>query len=87
MREAAARRVTGLRREEVADRVAISHDYYTRIEQGRLAPSKPVLDVIARALHLTPDQRDYVEGLAQQVDRRAPPHRKTKPVAPQIPGG
>ncbi|WP_311380293.1 helix-turn-helix transcriptional regulator [Arthrobacter sp. ISL-72] len=38
---AAIRRVSGLRREEVAQSVAISHDYYTRIEQGRLAPSAP----------------------------------------------
>jgi hypothetical protein len=33
-REAAARRVSGLRQEEVAESVAISHDYYTRMEQG-----------------------------------------------------
>jgi transcriptional regulator with XRE-family HTH domain len=33
------RRVSGLRREEVAAHAAISHDYYSRIEQGRLAPS------------------------------------------------
>ncbi|MGW0791330.1 helix-turn-helix domain-containing protein [Streptomyces sp. NPDC002911] len=35
------RRVSGLRREEVAAHTAISHDYYSRIEQGRLAPSPP----------------------------------------------
>jgi transcriptional regulator with XRE-family HTH domain len=77
------RRVTGLRREEVAASVAISHDYYTRIEQGRLAPSEPVLEAIANTLRLTPDQRAYAEGLAQQADRRTPP-RRSNPVRPQI---
>ena len=40
------RRVSGLRREEVAQLAAISTDYYTRIEQGRLAPSPPVLTAL-----------------------------------------
>jgi transcriptional regulator with XRE-family HTH domain len=83
-REAALRRVTGLRREEVAESVAISHDYYTRIEQGRLAPSGPVLDAIAQTLRLTPDQRDYVEGLAQGAERRTAPRRRPAPVRPQL---
>ncbi|MFI5898228.1 helix-turn-helix domain-containing protein [Actinoplanes sp. NPDC051513] len=78
------RRVSGLRREEVAASVAISHDYYTRIEQGRLAPSEPVLEAIAHALRLTPDQQTYVEGLAQQADRRTSPPRRSSPVRPQI---
>ncbi|MEV8438262.1 helix-turn-helix domain-containing protein [Actinosynnema sp. NPDC051121] len=37
------RRVTGLRREEVAVLAAISTDYYTRLEQGRITPSTSVL--------------------------------------------
>src|SRR5437870_12574267 len=32
-------RVAGLRREEVAQLAAISTDYYTRFEQGRIKPS------------------------------------------------
>src|SRR5213594_1959782 len=36
------RRVAGLRREEVAQLAAISTDYYTRLEQGRIGPSGPV---------------------------------------------
>jgi transcriptional regulator with XRE-family HTH domain len=83
-REAAPRRVAGLRREEVADNVAISHDYYTRIEQGRLAPSEPVLQAIADALRLTPDEREYVEALAQKAGRRTPPRRRSRPVRPQL---
>lgn len=61
-RDGGVRRVPGLRREEVAARVAISTDYLIRIEQGRLAPSEPVLDALAHCLRLTPDHRDYVEG-------------------------
>jgi len=83
-REAALRRVSGLRREEVAEAVTISHDYYTRIEQGRLAPSEPVLEAIAHFLRLTPEQRQYVEGLAQRADRRTSPQRRPKLVRPQL---
>ncbi|MCP2288835.1 helix-turn-helix domain-containing protein [Nocardia amikacinitolerans] len=81
---ATPRRVSGLRREEVADLVAISHDYYTRIEQGRLAPSEPVLDALVRVLRLNADQREYVESLARRSERRAPARRPTKPVRPQL---
>ncbi|MFD5179864.1 helix-turn-helix transcriptional regulator [Nocardia sp. NPDC058379] len=77
------RRVSGLRREEVADLVAISHDYYTRIEQGRLAPSEPVLDALARVLRFDDTQRDYVENLAKRSGRRAV-RRGQKPVRPQL---
>src|SRR6266480_7217834 len=42
------RRVAGLRREEVAQLAAISTDYYTRLEQGRIGPSGPVLASLAR---------------------------------------
>ncbi len=38
---AGQRRVAGLRREEVAQLAAISTDYYTRLEQGRLPASAP----------------------------------------------
>ncbi|NEW26648.1 helix-turn-helix transcriptional regulator [Nocardia cyriacigeorgica] len=80
---AAPRRVSGLRREEVADLVAISHDYYTRIEQGRLAPSEPVLDALVRVLRLDDDQRDYVRSLAQRGERRQA-KRASKAVRPQL---
>ncbi|MFT4258977.1 helix-turn-helix domain-containing protein, partial [Microbacterium sp.] len=57
------RRVAGLRREEVAQLINISGDYYTRIEQGRLAPSAPVLDALVDALQLDADQSDYARSL------------------------
>ncbi|HST84864.1 MAG TPA: helix-turn-helix transcriptional regulator [Kineosporiaceae bacterium] len=58
------RRVEGLRREEVAQLASISTDYYTRLEQGRMQASAPVLDTLARVLHLDDDQRAYLFQLA-----------------------
>ncbi|MCK1796249.1 helix-turn-helix domain-containing protein [Streptomyces sp. XM4193] len=58
------RRVQGLRREEVAQLASISTDYYTRIEQGRIDASMPVLESVSRALRLSPDQRTYLFHLA-----------------------
>src|SRR3954470_20111662 len=69
------RRVAGLRREEVAQLAAISTDYYTRLEQGRLQPSAPVLASLARVLRLDDDQRVYMNELAgtpARSRRRAP---------------
>jgi transcriptional regulator with XRE-family HTH domain len=58
------RRVTGLRREEVAAASGISVDYYIRLEQGREThPSDAVLDALARALRLTPDAREHLSRL------------------------
>lgn len=65
-------RVTGLRREEVAELARISGDYYARIEQGRLAPSPPVLAALVTALKLDKDQADYLGSLADHVT--APSH-------------
>ncbi|MEO3813828.1 helix-turn-helix transcriptional regulator [Sphaerisporangium sp. B11E5] len=60
----ARRRVRGLRREEVAQLAGISVDYYTRIEQGR-APSisDSVVDAVARALRMTPDEHAYLRNI------------------------
>lgn len=48
------RRVTGLRREELASLAGISEDWLTRIEQGRqgVTPSISVLDSLSRILQL-----------------------------------
>lgn len=73
------RRVPGLRREEVARLAAISTDYYTRIEQGRMQASVPVLDALARVLRLTDDQRGYLFDLAGRpsAEPTAPPGERT----------
>ncbi|MFF3906787.1 helix-turn-helix transcriptional regulator [Streptomyces sp. NPDC001848] len=64
------RRVAGLRREEVAQLAAISTDYHTRLEQGRMQASAPVLDVLTRVLHLDDDQRAYLFQLAGKTTTR-----------------
>lgn len=64
------RRVAGLRREEVAQLASISTDYYTRLEQGRMQASAPVLDVLAQVLHLDDDERGYLFQLAGKTTGR-----------------
>ncbi|MFI7664733.1 helix-turn-helix domain-containing protein [Nocardia sp. NPDC049526] len=77
------RRVVGLRREEVAQLVAISTDYYTRLEQGRMPASGPVLSALAQVLHLNDDQRDYLFELAGKNNTR-PRRRLAQKVQPTL---
>ncbi|MER6124141.1 helix-turn-helix transcriptional regulator [Streptomyces sp. NPDC001795] len=79
----ATRRVPGLRREEVARLAAISTDYYTRLEQGRMQASEPVLDALARVLKLNEDQREYVFQLAGKEAGRSRGNEVQK-VNPQL---
>jgi transcriptional regulator with XRE-family HTH domain len=59
------RRVTGLRREEVAVLAGVSADYYTRLEQGRERhPSPQILNALSRALRLDGDARAHLYRLA-----------------------
>ena len=61
------RRVPGLRREELAMLAGISADYYLRLERGRdRHPSRQVLDALARALRLDPDQTAHLGILATE---------------------
>ncbi|MEU8657338.1 helix-turn-helix transcriptional regulator [Actinoplanes philippinensis] len=61
------RRTPGLRREEVAGLAALSPDYYSRLEQGRVrTPSAAALASLARAIRLTRDEQDYLFRLAGQ---------------------
>ena len=61
------RRTPGLRREEVASLAALSPDYYSRLEQGRVrTPSSAALASLARAIRLTGDEQDYLFRLAGQ---------------------
>ncbi|GAA2120342.1 helix-turn-helix domain-containing protein [Actinomadura napierensis] len=70
------RKVAGLRREEVAQLAAISVDYYTRLEQGRVQASATVLATLARALRLDEDQQTYLYEIAGKTDAR-PRRRRT----------
>jgi transcriptional regulator with XRE-family HTH domain len=81
---AANRRVRGLRREEVAQLAVISTDYYTRLEQGRLATaSGGVLDRLATALRLSRDERRYLYKLANKGDLRDQRAKDAEGVRPQ----
>jgi transcriptional regulator with XRE-family HTH domain len=66
------RRVSGLRREDLAELAGISVDYVVRLEQGRyVTPSAQVAGALARALQLTDAERDHLYRLAGL----APPDR------------
>lgn len=63
----ARRRTPGLRREEVAQLANIGTAWYTALEQGRaIHPSMGVLESLADALRLTPDERRHLFALAGQ---------------------
>jgi transcriptional regulator with XRE-family HTH domain len=73
-----ARRVRGLRREEVAQLAGVSVDYYTRLEQGRhTSPSEAVIDALSRVFQLDPAARAHLIDLAR------PPRRRIDPVPAQ----
>lgn len=79
----APRRVTGLRREEVAQLAGISTDSYRRLEQGRVPVSRSVLATLVRVLHLDDDRRDHLFALAGN-DECAQRRRPTQKVQPQL---
>ncbi|WP_371596262.1 helix-turn-helix transcriptional regulator [Streptomyces sp. NBC_00564] len=77
-----ARRATGLRREELAERAGVSVDYVVRLEQGRAtAPSAQVVASLAYALQLTSTERDHLYRMAGL----APPNGD--PIPDRIPPG
>jgi len=79
------RRVEGLRREELAMLAGVSVSYYTRLEQGQSPHASPeVLDALARALQLDPDERSHLHSLGttatqRRVKRRPAPEQLTGP--------
>ena len=67
------RKVTGLRREELAMLAGLSTDYYQRMEQGReVRPSDDVLDALAGALGLDDAERRHLFTLARAARRPVP---------------
>ncbi|GAA0579131.1 helix-turn-helix transcriptional regulator [Paractinoplanes ferrugineus] len=63
------RRVSGLRREEVALLAGVSVDYYTRLERGNLnGVSDSVLAALARALQLDDAERAHLLDLARTAN-------------------
>ncbi|MGW1801630.1 helix-turn-helix transcriptional regulator [Streptomyces sp. NPDC001984] len=63
------RRVTGLRRNEVATLAGVSVEYYTRLERGNLSGvSDSVLDALAQALRLDDTERTHLYDLARAAN-------------------
>jgi transcriptional regulator with XRE-family HTH domain len=73
----ARRRVTGLRREEVAMLAGISVEYYTRLERGNTSGvSEDVLEGISRALQLDEAERAHLFDLVRSANRVRPTRRQ-----------
>ncbi|CAG7572503.1 helix-turn-helix protein [Barrientosiimonas humi] len=73
-----ARRVPGLRREELAQLAGVSATYYTRLEQSASHnASDGVIDALARALSLNPQEHEHLRRLAHPEPGRVP--RRPKP--------
>jgi transcriptional regulator with XRE-family HTH domain len=68
-----ARRVPGLRREEVAVLAGISVPYYARLERGDLSnASSGVIDSLARALRLDDAERTHLFDLSRAANPLTP---------------
>lgn len=79
-----ARRVAGLRREELAQLASVSIAHYTRLEQGRSEQvSDDVLDAIGSALRLDADELAYFHSIA----RRPRPCADSGEHAGELPAG
>jgi transcriptional regulator with XRE-family HTH domain len=78
LRSYGARRVPGLRREEVAVLAGVSVPYYTRLERGDMSgASQSVLEALARALELDEAERTHLFDLARAAQPTvAPPRRR-----------
>lgn len=80
-----ARRVKGLRREEVATLAGVSVEYYNRMERGGLSGvSESVLDAVASALQFDEAERTHLFDLAQtanasQRQGRTSPRPRVRP--------
>lgn len=88
----ANRRVTGMRREEVALLAGISVEYYTRLERGSVGSvSDGVLDGLVHALQLDEAERDHLYRLvraagtpAGRAPRRTPVKKRVRPTVQRI---
>src|SRR5947208_12403227 len=73
------RRVSGLRREEVALLAGISVEYYIQLERGKVrGVSEDVLAAVARALHLDDVERRHLFDLVRAA-KMAPRRRSEAP--------
>lgn len=75
-----ARRVPGLRREELAMLAGVSPTYYTRLEQAdHHNASDSVIDSLARALRLSAEEHDHLRRLARPVETVSANGRNEEP--------
>jgi transcriptional regulator with XRE-family HTH domain len=73
------RRVSGMRREEVAMLAGISVEYYTQLERGTVSGvSEDVLDAVSQALQLDEVERGHLIDLVRAAKQR-PAKRRTSP--------
>jgi transcriptional regulator with XRE-family HTH domain len=73
-----ARRVPGLRREEVASLAGVSVEYYKRLERGNLSGvSDLVLEGLVNALALDDAEREHLFDLARAAGPIAPQRRRS----------
>ncbi|MFI2242514.1 helix-turn-helix transcriptional regulator [Streptomyces chrestomyceticus] len=83
-----ARRVAGLRREEVAVLAGMNSDYYARLEQGReRSPSPQILEAIGRALLMDDAAREHMfrlAGTAPEGERRPRPREAVSTALRQL---
>jgi transcriptional regulator with XRE-family HTH domain len=83
-----ARRVPGLRREEVAVLAGVSVPYYTRLERGDMSGvSESVLNALAGALQLDDAERAHLLDLARAAHPTPPRPRRRQPkqrVRPEV---
>jgi transcriptional regulator with XRE-family HTH domain len=78
-----ARRVPGLRREEVASLAGVSVEYYRRLERGNVSGvSELVLEALAGALQLDEAERGHLFDLARAAGRVGP--RRVRPIKHRI---
>lgn len=77
------RRVSGLRREEVASLAGISAEYYTQIERGGVSRvSDDVLLAISNAIRLSPVETRYLLSLVRAGQRPSIPAGPAKQAEP-----
>src|SRR3954463_6728088 len=78
-----ARRVPGLRREEVASLAGMSVEYYKRLERGNVSGvSELVLEGLARALQLDEAERAHLFDLVRAASPVAP--RRLRPIKHRV---
>lgn len=78
-----ARRVSGLRREEVAMLAGVSTDYYTRLEKGKVTnPSESVLEALSRVLELDEAEHTHLLDLVRTGARRSGTTARPRPGGP-----